>query len=97
MSQQLEIMLLDKKMIVACPEGQAAALLESADILNKKMSEMRQKLPTTSLLNVALMSALNISNELINVRQQHQDSDHAMAQSLMNLSTTIEKTLSTDK
>ena len=96
MSQQLEIMLLDKKMIVACPEGQAAALLESADILNKKMSEMRQKLPTTSLLNGALMSALNISNELINVRQQHQDSDHAMAQSLMNLATTIEKTLSTD-
>ena len=97
MSQQLEIMLLDKKMIVACPEGQAAALLESADILNKKMSEMRQKLPTTSLLNVALMSALNISNELINVRQQHKDSEHAIAQSLMNLATTIEKTLSTDK
>lgn len=97
MNQQLEIMLLDKKMIVACPKGQAAALLESADILNKKMLEIQQKSPTTSLLNVALMSALNISNELISVRDEHKNSDQAMTQSLMTLATTIEKALATDK
>ena len=93
MSQELKITLLDKTMTVACPQGQAAALLESADILNKKMSEIQSKSPTTSLLNIALMSALNISNELISVKQLHQNSDHDLTERLNSLAQTIEQAL----
>lgn len=94
MTQKLEITLLEKTMTVACPRGQASALLESADILNKKMAEIQNKSPTTSLLNIALMSALNISNELISARQQQQDDDHNLTERLNSLAETIEQALS---
>lgn len=97
MSQKLEITLLDKTMTVACPHGQAAALLESAEILNKKMAEIQSKSPTTSLLNIALMSALNLSNELISLKQLQQDSEQNVSERLCTLAQTIEQRLnSTD-
>jgi len=65
MNQELSITLLDKTLTVACPPGQAAALLESADLLNKQMQKVQAKKPTLSLLNIALLSALNISHELL--------------------------------
>ncbi|NRA82369.1 MAG: cell division protein ZapA [Gammaproteobacteria bacterium] len=97
MSQKLEITLLEKTMTVACPLGQAAALLESADILNKKMTEIQTKSPTTSLLNIALMSALNISHELISLKQQQDDDQQALLTRLDDLTHTIEQALTIEK
>ncbi|MDP2560409.1 cell division protein ZapA [Psychrobium sp. 1_MG-2023] len=76
MSQELKITLLDKPLTIACPDGQASALLESAALLNEQMRTIQQKKPTTSLLNIALIAALNICHELLTHQQQHQlDSD----------------------
>lgn len=65
MSQELTITLLDKTLTVACPPGQAGALLESANILNTQMLKVQKQKPTLSLLNIALLSALNISHQLL--------------------------------
>jgi cell division protein ZapA len=96
MSQKLEITLLEKTMTVACPMGQASALLESADILNKKMTEIQTKSPTTSLLNIALMSALNLSGELLSAKQAQQVHSDDIASRLDALTKTIEQALLTN-
>jgi len=80
MSQELTITLLEKSLTVACPPGQAGALLESADILNKQMLKVQAQKPTLSLLNIALLSALNISHEVLTHRSSIQASGEAIEQ-----------------
>lgn len=89
MSQELTITLLDKTLSVACPEGQADALLESAKLLNQQMEKVQQKQPSANLLNVALIAGLNISYQLLENKQQN----HADAQSIAKLSELISNAL----
>lgn len=80
MSQELTITLLDKTLSVACPAGQSEALLESAQLLNEQMLKVQQKKPSASLLNVALIAALNVSYELLERKNQHIVNEQSMAQ-----------------
>jgi cell division protein ZapA len=59
------VTLLDKEYQVACPEGQQEALRESANYLNQQMREIRASGKVIGLERIAVMAALNISNELL--------------------------------
>ena len=59
------VTLLDKEYQVACPEGQQDALRESANYLNLQMREIRAGGKVIGLERIAVMAALNISNELL--------------------------------
>jgi len=89
MSQELSITLLDKTLTVACPPGQAGALLESADILNKQMLMVQAQKPTLSLLNIALISALNISHQLLT----HTSTVQASSEAIENLCQVISQAI----
>lgn len=78
MNQELTVTLLDKTLSVACPPGQSAALLESAQLLNKQMLKVQRKKPSASLLNVALIAALNISYDLLEQKNQHLVDEQSM-------------------
>ena len=80
MSQELTITLLDKTLSVACPVGRAEALLESAQLLNEQMLKVQQKKPSASLLNVALIAALNLSYELLENKNQQIANEQSMTQ-----------------
>jgi len=90
MSQELTITLLEKSLTVACPPGQAGALLESADILNKQMLKVQAQKPTLSLLNIALLSALNISHQLLTNTSSIEASSEAIEQLCQAVSQAIE-------
>ena len=89
MSEELTITLLEKSITVACPPGQAAALRESAELLNQQMLKVQAKKPTATLLNIALISALNISHELIT----HTSTQQASAQAVEKLCDAITQAL----
>jgi len=59
------VTLLDKEYQVACPEGQQEALRESANYLNQQMRDIRAGGKVIGLERIAVMAALNISNELL--------------------------------
>ena len=67
------IRILEKDYHVACPAEEKAALLESAELLNNKMREIRDSGKVVGLDRVAVMAALNLANELI--RAQGQDEE----------------------
>ena len=67
----LTIRILEKEYHVACPPEEKAALVASADLLNKKMREIRDSGKVVGLDRVAVMAALNMANELL--RAQHED------------------------
>ena len=65
------VKLLDKEYQVACPPGQQQALVRSANYLDNQMRNIRSTGKVIGLERIAVMAALNISNELL---QQHPDS-----------------------
>ena len=61
----VSIRLLGKEYQVACPAEEKADLLASAELLNKKMQDIRNSGKVLGLDRVAVMAALNMANELL--------------------------------
>jgi len=61
----VSIRILGKEYQVACPIEEKSDLLASADLLNKKMQDIRNTGKVLGLDRVAVMAALNLANELI--------------------------------
>ena len=62
--QRVTVRLLDKEYQVACPEDEREALLESADMLNRKMKEIRDS-GKVGVDRIAVMAALNLCHEML--------------------------------
>ncbi|HTN34095.1 MAG TPA: cell division protein ZapA [Marinobacter sp.] len=68
MSQQpttVEVKILDKEYLVACPEEEREALLRSARHLDTKMREIRSSGKVFGTERIAVMAALNITHALL--------------------------------
>ncbi len=61
----LSIMILDKEYRVACPPGEQESLKASADELNKKLSEIKDKGAVIGTERIAIMAALNLCHEML--------------------------------
>ncbi len=61
---RINIKILEKEYQVGCPPDERAALLDSAELLNSKMREIRDSGRVVGLERIAVMAALNIANDL---------------------------------
>lgn len=70
MSEQVRvnIKILEKEYQVGCMPDDRAALLESAELLNAKMREIRDSGRVVGLERIAVMAALNIASDLLRNR-----------------------------
>ena len=66
---RVSVRLLDREYQVACPMDERSDLLDSAEYLDAKMREVRDSGNVVGLDRVAVISALNIANELIKLRR----------------------------
>ncbi|MCK6372322.1 MAG: cell division protein ZapA [Gammaproteobacteria bacterium] len=67
---RVSIRILEKEYQVACPPEERAALLDSAELLNNRMREIRDGGRVVGLERIAVMAALNIANELLRSRDK---------------------------
>lgn len=67
---RVTIRILEKEYQVACPPDERSALLDSAELLNAKMREIRDGGRVVGLERIAVMAALNIANELLRSRNR---------------------------
>lgn len=65
---QVSVRILDKEYQVACPANERTDLLDSAEILNAKMKEIRDSGRITGLDRIAVMAALNMANDLLHAQ-----------------------------
>ena len=65
---RVAIRILDKDYHIACPAGEKAELLQSADFLNSKMREIRESGKVSGGERVAVMAALNLAHEVLQLR-----------------------------
>ena len=73
MFAHVTVRILEKEYHVACPAEEKQDLLASADLLNKKMREIRDSGKVVGLDRVAVMAALNLANDLIKTQGQDQE------------------------
>ena len=62
------VTILGKEFMVACPEGERAALVAAAGYLDKTMRDMQSSGKVIGTERTAVMAALNIAHELIELR-----------------------------
>lgn len=70
MYAHVTVRILEKEYHVACPAEEKPSLLASAELLNKKMREIRDTGKVVGLDRVAVMAALNLANELLETQGQ---------------------------
>jgi cell division protein ZapA len=87
------ISILGKEFMVACPENEHAALSESARLLDGKMREIHDSGKVIGTERCAVMAALNIANELLQLRRQQSTLPPDMDQKLKFLQGKIDAVL----
>jgi cell division protein ZapA len=64
------VTILGKEFVIACPEDERAALLAAATYLDRKMREIHGSGKVIGTERTAVMAALNITHELLELRTQ---------------------------
>ena len=65
------ISILDKQYQIACPDDQRDSLSRSAQYLDQQMRDIRATGKVVGLDLIAIMAALNISHELLQLSEDH--------------------------
>ncbi len=89
-SKVISIRVLDKEYQVACPVDEEPALLESARLLDEKMHEIRNARKMVGADRVAVMAALNLAHDLLQLQSGGGNDGPVMETRLRNLQNKVE-------
>lgn len=93
MFAHVSVRILEKEYQVACPANERTALLDSAEILNSRMREIRDSGKVVGLDRIAVMAALNMANELLAAQKKEQVIDDTVGNRIRVLSDRVESVL----
>lgn len=71
-SETITVSIFDKDYQVSCPGNEVQALRDSAFYLDQKMREIKKAGSVLGLDRLAVMAALNITNDFLSVDREHQ-------------------------
>ncbi len=91
---QVSVRILDKEYQVACPVDERTDLLDSAEMLNAKMREIRDSGRIVGLDRIAVMAALNMANDLLHARARDQELEGNISSRLKMISDRVDNVLS---
>ena len=89
----LSVRILEKEYIVACSPDERTDLLDSAEILNKSMREIRDSGKIAGLDRIAVMAALNLAHEVLKLRARDVGADHDTGHRIKALRERVESAL----
>ena len=78
-SETITVSIFDKDYQVSCPADEVQALRDSAFYLDQKMREIKKSGSVLGLDRLAVMAALNITNDFLSVDREHQNSQLSLA------------------
>jgi cell division protein ZapA len=94
---QVSVRILDKEYQVACPASERTDLLDSAEILNAKMLEIRDGGRVVGLDRIAVMAALNMANDLLHAQARDRLLEGDLSGRLKIISDRVESVLGTSQ
>ena len=100
MSQQqdnarVSVRILEKEYFIACPYEERSALLDSAEFLNARMREVRDSGKVVGLDRIAVMVALNLTNELLQLKGRDAKVESEAGTKVKNMRERVEAALAT--
>jgi len=93
----LSVTILDRSYKIKCPPNQAQELQESAHYVDEQMRKVQQASNINSTDRVAIVTALNICHELIQLQKQKNNYIDIMNQRIQDLQHRIENFLATSE
>jgi cell division protein ZapA len=66
---RVSVRILEKEYQITCPVEERAELLDSAEFLNARMREIRDAGKVVGLDRIAVIAALNMANELLQLKK----------------------------
>jgi cell division protein ZapA len=81
----ISINILDREFLIGCTPEEKPGLIAAASYLDAKMREIRNSARSAGVDRIAVMAALNIAHELIQLRQHNESDSGALAQHLQML------------
>ena len=97
MSKTLTISIMNKEFQVACPEGEEEALQRAARYLSEQMQEIRQSGKVVGMDRIAIMTALNMSHELLSGQSKVQTSQDYAKLRIRTLNDRLENAIADGK
>jgi cell division protein ZapA len=93
--EQVTLKILDKDYAVACSSEQRQDLIEAAQLLDRRMREVRDSGKVLGLERVAVMAALNMSHEIHTLRSREDSVNQALGSRVHELKIKLESALHT--
>lgn len=93
MYAHVSVRILDKEYQVSCPADERTALLDSAEILDTKMRDIRDSGKVVGLERIAVMAALNMANELLQANAKDKVLENTLGNRLKLMSDQVESVL----
>lgn len=93
MVETATVNILDKGYRVSCKPDEQRALVDAAQYLDIKMREIRERGSIVGLERIAVMAALNISHELLQLAKQQERSKEDTQAQLQSLLDKVEQAL----
>jgi cell division protein ZapA len=90
---RVSVRILEKEYFVACSYEERAALLDAAEFLNARMREVRDSGKVVGLDRIAVMVALNLTNELLRLREREAKLESELAGRVRGMRERVESTL----
>ena len=84
------VRILDREYQVVCAPGERKGLMEAALYLDAQMREVREGGKLSSVEKIAVMCALNFSDELLKLRQQSVDRSEQVDQRILDLAAALD-------
>ncbi len=89
----VSVRILDREYRVMCTPDERRGLMEAALYLDAQMREVREAGKLTSAEKIAVMCALNMSDELLKLRQDNHDRSQRVDQRVSQLAERLETSL----
>ena len=90
---QVSVRILDKEYQVACPASERTDLLDSAEILNAKMREIRDSGRIVGLDRIAVMAALNMAHDLLHAQARDREIEGDLSNRIKIIADRVETAL----
>jgi cell division protein ZapA len=89
----ITVTIFDKDYIVGCRDDEREALFASVQYLNKKMIEQRDNGKVIGSERIAVMAALNITHEYLEIRRNNESMSSAVGEGIARIQGKIAKAL----
>ena len=95
-AEPVTVRILEREYRVMCAPDQRRDLMESALFLDQQMREIRDSGRVSSMDKIAVMSALNLAEEVLKLRQHLAERQQNVDQRISRLSAQLEQAMSED-